>query len=64
MKKSYLLAALTSLGVYSSAKADTIKINEFVVDPQQDHNSDGSITPSDEFFELYNNSNKTINLNN
>jgi len=39
---------------YRSAEAETIRINEIVVDPKSDHNGSGSITSSDEFVELYN----------
>lgn len=39
-----------------------IRINEIVVDPQQDWNRDGQITPSDEWFEIYNPSAQPFNL--
>ena len=37
-----------------NAQERNVKINEMVVDPQQDYTQDGRITGSDEFFELIN----------
>ncbi|MFH1803123.1 MAG: lamin tail domain-containing protein [archaeon] len=51
----FLTILLTSL---SSA----IVINEFTVDPQTDWDNSGSATVSDEWIELYNPSNQTLNL--
>ncbi|MBI2631600.1 lamin tail domain-containing protein [Candidatus Pacearchaeota archaeon] len=46
-----------SLALFSPCvKGGDIKINEIIVDPQQDLNQDGRITSSDEFFELFNKS--------
>ncbi len=63
MKGRLLLSILLSPLIYS-AYTQEIKINEIVVDPQQDHNKSGAITDSDEYFELYNSSKtNTYNLN-
>ncbi len=50
------ISSLLLMGfVYSAdAQSQEIKINEFVVDPKQDHNQDERISDSDEFFELFN----------
>lgn len=45
-----------------AAKGDTIRINEIVVDPQQDWNHDKQVTPSDEWFEIYNPGTQPFNL--
>ncbi|MDP3881556.1 MAG: lamin tail domain-containing protein [Nanoarchaeota archaeon] len=47
--------------VYGSSAYD-VKINEFVTDPKQDHNGSGTITDSDEYFELYNSSTNIYDL--
>ncbi len=57
----YLVGAVVVLGGASSAGAN-VRINEFVVDPQGDYNLSGGITDSDEFFELYNSGNSSVDL--
>ncbi|MBU0760248.1 MAG: lamin tail domain-containing protein [Nanoarchaeota archaeon] len=55
------LALLVILSTFSSA----VVINEFTVDPQTDWDKDGSIsTTKDEWFELFNDGNTTIDLTN
>ena len=47
---------------YNQTNAGIVKINEIVVDPQQDHNGSGTITDSDEFVELYNSSEFPVDI--
>lgn len=64
--RKYLLAGalgVLPLGLPNHANA-SIKINEIVTNPQQDHDSSGGITGSDEFFELYNPSDSSVDLTN
>jgi len=49
-----LLNVVAPLFFLYSVNAQDVKINEMVVDPKQDHNGDGKITDSDEYFELFN----------
>lgn len=59
MKKRLLVPALfIFLATFSSA----IVINEFTTDPQTDWDGSGSATSSDEFIELFNPSNETVDL--
>lgn len=46
----------------SLASIQNVFVNEICVDPRQDWNGDKSISPSDEWFEIYNANNKTITL--
>lgn len=48
-----LIGVGSSYFLPKSVRGDIV-INEIVVDPQQDWNEDGIVTPSDEFFEIYN----------
>lgn len=57
---SGLCAIVFSLGL-ANPRAQVV-INEIVVDPQQDRTEDSLITGSDEYFELFNSSDKEINL--
>ncbi len=64
--RNYLLAGLVSalpLSFNNYANA-SIKINEIVTDPQQDHDGSGIIGSSDEYFELYNPSDSPVDLTN
>ena len=65
--RNYLLAGLVSalpLSFNNYANA-SVKINEIVTDPRQDHNgSGGLISTADEFFELYNPSDSSVDLTN
>ena len=58
---STVLGLGLALGNYN-ARADSIKINEAVTDPQVDRDGSGTIGAGDEFFELYNPTNSAINL--
>lgn len=58
--RNYFLSSAILFG--APAYADSIRINEFVTDPQQDFNGDGMVSPSDEYFELKNISSQTIDL--
>jgi hypothetical protein len=67
MKKEflkYLVVGLIPSNIFYTANADLIRLNEFVVDPQRDWNNSGSITPSDEWFELYNLGSSSVDLTN
>ncbi len=48
------LTFLAPLILSSAVYARPIFVNEIVVDPQQDWNGSGTVSPSDEWFELYN----------
>lgn len=54
----FFLLILLSLSMTSAA----VVINEFTTDPQTDWSGNGPITDTDEFIEIYNNENSTINL--
>ena len=65
MQSKILLGLLAGSAVLTHSPnlfARDIKINEAVVDPHYDWNGDGSITPSDEWFELYNPRDTPFNL--
>src|SRR3989344_3285981 len=47
---------------YNQTNAGIVKINEMVVDPQQDHNGNGIISDTDELIELYNNSEFPVDI--
>lgn len=51
-----VMSLLSAFAFSLSVSAQDICINEFVVDPQQDHNTNGYITEIDEYFELFNRS--------
>lgn len=57
---------ILAMGAYSllgsPTKAGNVVINELVADPQMDYNNDSIINRFDEWLELYNNSNKPIDL--
>lgn len=45
--------------IYPCTKGGDVRINEIVVDPQQDYSQDGRISSSDEYFEIFNKSDTT-----
>src|SRR3989338_7099570 len=60
MKRVFLILVFLVLFIPLSSAA--VKINEFVVEPQTDWNSNGNITGSDEWIELYNTGPIEINI--
>ncbi|MFH1270953.1 MAG: lamin tail domain-containing protein [Nanoarchaeota archaeon] len=59
---SFLVVGGLAFASYAPVRAGPVYINEAVVDPQQDHSGSGNITPSDEFFELYNSGDSPVSL--
>ncbi len=63
MRNKRILGLLAGAFVYFSSTAHDVTLNEIVTKPWQDYNGSGTITDSDEYFELYNASvTETYNL--
>lgn len=56
------ILAFLAFSIFLSISASAIVINEFTTDPQTDWDGGGTITSSEEWIELYNPSNESINL--
>src|SRR3989344_3460260 len=57
------IAGETQVVVSGTVSNSGVKINEFVVDPQNDWDGVGSVSSSDEWFELYNSGTTPVDLN-
>ena len=62
MKRRSSLGLVGLLGLVGGVRAETIKINEIVTEPQTDWNDNGAITDIDEFVELYNPNSFPVNV--
>lgn len=62
MNKMVVIA--TVLVIFLASSVSAVIINEFTVDPQTDWDHSGSATSSDEWIELYNPSNESLDLTN
>lgn len=60
--RNYFLSSAVLFGAASYSNADLLKINEIVVDPQQDHDGSGNISPNDEYVEIKNISSAPVDL--
>ena len=61
-KLSSVVASMAAALLSSFSHARDLYFNEMVVDPQRDWDISGSITPSDEWFELYNSDSEPFSL--
>ena len=63
--KSYMLKVFLQIfliSLFFAAIVSSVKINEFVVDPQTDWDDDNSTNSDDEFVEIYNDGLTSVDL--